>query len=297
MKVTAATAWIRDYAREANDSGIYPDSRIERALQTVLSRLRLDLKWGRQTNTFAVNAGNPVVDISSIITSGFIPARFLSASIQVFEPAYFRTDPGDSTLPGWSYAGQAYDGNQALTITGGNLGTTVTGTVFITGGSVSSISLVGGPYDLSNNPTYSVPGTNVGSQRGLPLDLTDYNDVRKYRFHLQRTEPLYISFKQPSSGAGICGLAPIPDKSYFLDIEWYPPMAQWTPGNAGTTDIPFDNDLILIVLPYIAGMVQLNVPEQNVVSSPMYKELLSAIQKLVSMGTMGTKTTAKLRAF
>jgi hypothetical protein len=78
MNLTEARAFVRQFARNAGDSGMYPDSEIDRAIQTVCDDFIDYVRCTRTTTALALTAGSSSLPA---LPSLFRPERLLRAWI------------------------------------------------------------------------------------------------------------------------------------------------------------------------------------------------------------------------
>lgn len=77
MIISEARTWVRQFAREANDSSVYGDDQIDRAIQGVGNDFLMRTDW-KTTNTLTLTAGSAALPA---FPTGFLPERLERAYI------------------------------------------------------------------------------------------------------------------------------------------------------------------------------------------------------------------------
>jgi hypothetical protein len=206
MTVTDARNFVRQFARNAQDSSMYNDASIDRAIQTVCNRFIRVTKATKKTDTLAVTAGASTIDLSEI--DDFRPERLLRAWISG-KPELELTDfwTIDSRLVNEPSAG-------VPTLIGFN--TTTDGAIFPAPDADYTINLLWVP-PLT---TWTIGATDDATALNLPDDWMQEILVYGATATLQHTEPehkyaseswkKYLEFETSAMGAGNLGVRAVP---------------------------------------------------------------------------------------
>lgn len=131
-----------------------------------------------------------------------------------------------------------------------------------------------------------------------PIKVYDILEVNEQRRVCEEDgAPTMIAFDEPDSGI----LWPTPDADYDINVQWYPPLVPFAPGDDATettdliVNIPADMAYYAVRTGGVC-LLQFNQIEHIPITNPLWTRYLSYVQQCRGAGFMGARSSQRKSA-